>query len=138
MTIRLLALLVIAPLYGVTLGQSPPPAKHKEVIEFTDRTEVGGVIVEGKYLVVHDQAKSDKGETCFYLYKYAGGDPEQVILKEKAAVSFHCKPEERTPVKETVMTVGMSPKEPGLFELKGIQFAGSSVLHVIVTAPPAE
>jgi hypothetical protein len=135
-----LALLVIAPLYGVAAqGQkSPPPAKHKEVVEFTDRTEVAGVILEGKYLVIHDQTKSEKGETCFFVYKYAGGDPEQVALREKPAVTFHCKPEERSQAKETVMTVGMSPKEPGLFELKGIQFAGSNILHVIVTNPPAE
>ena len=135
-TIRLLALLVIAPLYVFAAQErKSPTAKQKEVVEFTDKTEVAGVILEGKYLVVHDPAKSEKGETCFYLYKYAGGDPEQIALKEKPAVMFHCRPEERNQVNETVMTVGMSPKERGLFELKGIQFAHSNILHLVVTTP---
>ncbi|HEU4386787.1 MAG TPA: hypothetical protein VFV34_03245 [Blastocatellia bacterium] len=134
-TIRLLALLVIAPLYVIAAQEkkSATPAKQQEVVEFTDKTEVAGVILEGKYLVIHDPSKSEKGETCFYLYKYAaGGDPEQIALKEKPVVMFHCKPEERAQVKETVLTVGMSPKAPGLFELKGIQFRGSNVLHVLL------
>jgi hypothetical protein len=126
----IVALLVATPFCGLAAQDPKPPSatKHKEVVEFTERTEVSGVTLEGKYLLVHDEEKAPKGEACFFLYKHTG-NPDPALLTEQPVVTFHCTPVERKPAKETVLTVGMSVKEAGLFELREIQFAGTAIGH---------
>lgn len=106
------------------------PTQHRELIEFIDKTRVFGVVLEGKYIAVHDDEKMAAGEPCFYIYPYAGGKVQEVALSGKPLVAFHCRPVERKKAQNTVMTVGMTTT-PGIFELREIQFAGSTKGHGI-------
>jgi hypothetical protein len=135
--ILIAALFVASPLFGFAAQDQKHSANsHREVVEFTDRTAIAGVILEGKYLLVHDEEKAPQGEACFYLYKYAGGEPDQLVLSDQPLVMFHCEPVQRTLAKTTVLTLGMHVREAGLFELREVQFAGTAVGHRVVVKTP--
>jgi len=77
---------------------------------------------------VHDDQKMAKGEPCFYVYEYSedvGGQPE--LKPDKLIVSFHCEPIQREKATHLVLTTGMASAT--LFELREIQFSGSSEGH---------
>ncbi|MEW6206920.1 MAG: hypothetical protein AB1631_01035 [Acidobacteriota bacterium] len=108
-----------------------PPAsgrlneKETAEVQFYDRTDVAGVILEkGKYLFEHDDERMARGEPCMYVYTLAEGKPD------KLAVSFHCQPVERKVAASTVTTEEIT-KEPGVFRLKEVQFAGSRKGHIV-------
>jgi hypothetical protein len=105
-----------------------PPGKDISVVDIPDKTRVAKAILQGKYIFVHDEEKMAKGEDCFYIYEYsanATGEPE--INKDKLVVSFHCLPIQREKSKIIVLTYGMV--SPELFELREIQFAGTTEGH---------
>lgn len=105
------------------------PGLEKDLVELTDKTKVAGLMLQGTYLFVHDEDKSARGEPCFSVYEYQGlRMPEPG--RDKPIISFHCRPVERRMAKDTIVTVGMS-SEPGLFELRELQFANSTVGHLL-------
>ena len=62
------------------------------------------------------------------MYEYSedpSGKPE--VRPDKLVVSFHCLPVERSKPDQIVLTYGML--SPDLFELREIQFAGSTEGH---------
>ncbi len=111
-----------------SFATAAPPGKDIEVANIPDKTKLLKATLQGKYIFVHDEAKMAKGEPCLYVYEYAedqAGRPE--VKPEKLVVSFHCQPIQRDKVTQIVLTYGML--SPDLFELREIQFPGSTEGH---------
>ena len=105
-----------------------PPGKDTSVVNLPDKTRVMKTILQGKYIFVHDDEKLASGASCFYIYEYsadAAGQPE--ARPDKLVVSFHCQPIQRERATHIVLTYGMV--NPELFELREIQFIGSTEGH---------
>ena len=127
----LMTLIVGAMAIAITLDSTAtavPPGKEMSVIDVPDKTKLLKAVLQGKYILIHDDEKMAQGDPCFSVYEYAEdqtGKPE--ALPDKLVVSFHCQPVQRGKVNQIVLTLGMISSE--LFELREIQFAGSSEGH---------
>jgi hypothetical protein len=122
-------MLVIATLSMVGVAalaqnQTDTGTRQHAVVEFTDKTKLGGEVLLGKYYFEHDDSRMARGEACMYVYTYEGSKPGKLI------VSFHCTPVERPKARETVVSVSMTSK-PDLFVLTEIQFAKSTKGHLV-------
>src|SRR5258707_468964 len=109
-------------------AHAAPPGKDMSVVDLPDKTRVMKTILQGKYIFVHDDEKMASGAACFYIYEYsadAAGQPE--ARPDKLVVSFHCEPVQRQKATHIVLTYGMV--NPELFELREIQFTGSTEGH---------
>lgn len=105
-----------------------PPAKDISVVDLPDKTRVVKTVLQGKYIFIHDDEKMAKGEACFCVYEYsadAAGQPE--ARPDKLVLSFHCQPVQREKARHIILTYGMV--NPELFELREIQFTGSTEGH---------
>lgn len=112
----------------VTLASAAGPGKEMSVVDMPDKTKLLKVVLQGKYIFIHDDEKMAQGEPCFYVYEYCqdpAGNPE--ARPDKLVVSFHCQPVQREKAKQIVLTLGMG--SGNVFELREIQFAGSSEGH---------
>lgn len=111
-----------------SFAAAAPPDREIEVANIPDKTKLLKATLQGKYIFVHDDSKMAKGEPCLYVYEYSedqAGRPE--VKPEKLVVSFHCEPIQREKVTQIVLTYGMI--NPELFELREIQFPGSTKGH---------
>jgi len=109
-------------------AHAAPPGKDMSVVDLPDKTRVMKTILQGKYIFIHDDEKMASGAACFYIYEYsadAAGQPEP--RPDKLVVSFHCQPVQREKATHIVLTYGMV--NPELFELREIQFIGSTEGH---------
>jgi hypothetical protein len=113
-------------LVGVALAQRQTDSANKEeaVVEFTDKTKVGGETLLGKYYFEHDDGRMARGEACMYVFTYDGSKPGKLV------VSFHCTPVQRPKARELVVSVAMT-NSPDLFLLQEIQFKGSTKGHAV-------
>ncbi|HKV39530.1 MAG TPA: hypothetical protein VJX67_09980 [Blastocatellia bacterium] len=127
-------LLAMTSLVLRTSGQTPAGQKspiERAVVTFDDKTLVSGAVLQGKYLVIHDEQKMARGEPCFAIYQASDGTVEPT---GKPVVTFYCQTAGRTLAKDVVMTYAATDT-PGVFELREIQFAGSSIGHRLVSEP---
>lgn len=109
-------------------AHAAPPGKDMSVVDLPDKTRVVKIVLQGKYIFVHDDEKMASGAACFDIYEYsadAAGQPE--ARPDKLVVSFHCQPVQREKATHIVLTYGMV--NPELFELREIQFTGSTEGH---------
>lgn len=119
---------VIAMSSLVSFASAAPPGKEMSVVDIPDKTKLLKVVLQGKYVFIHDDDKMAQGEPCFYVYEYSEdqtGKPE--ARPDKLVVSFHCQPTPRGKANQIVLTFGVV--SVGLFELREIQFSGSSEGH---------
>ena len=90
---------------------------------FSQPVKLMGVTLKGEYLFVHDDEAMARGEACTFVYK---GNAE---IAKNLVASFHCTPAERGKVAHfTVRTLLASP---GQYELRELQFAGSTEAHLV-------
>ena len=104
--------------------------KDVAVVDLTDKTKMIKEILQGKYIFVHDEEAMAKGQPCFYVYKYsqdAAGKPD--LRPENLVLSFNCQHFERSKAPQVVITYTMVPGNADLFEIKEVQFAGSTAVH---------
>jgi len=125
-----LIFVAIAMVVGAQALRAPaaPPGKDMSVVDLPDKTRVMKTVLQGKYIFIHDDEKMAKGDACFYIYEYnvdAAGQPD--ARPDKLVVSFHCQPVQREKATHIVLTYGMV--NPELFELREIQFTGSTEGH---------
>src|SRR5580765_6291519 len=73
-----------------TSGDGVAPPRQWGIATFTDPVLVTDQILMGSYLIVHDDAKMERGEACtsFYRFDAVKGPQEEVL-------SFHCTPATR-------------------------------------------
>jgi len=122
------SLISVAIVCSVSSLSAAPPEKEMAVVNITDKTKLLKATLLGRYIFVHDNSKMTKDAPCFYVYEYSedpSGKPE--VKPEKLVLSFHCLPIERSKPDQIVLTYGML--SPDLFELREIQFAGSTEGH---------
>lgn len=100
--------------------------KRKAVTEFARPVTVQGIVLEGKYLFVHDDAAMSRGEACTYIYK---GDAE---IRDRLVTSFHCIHVQRAKAHNFILR--SRETAPGINELVEFQFNGETVGHGVPSA----
>jgi hypothetical protein len=122
-------MLMVALLFAVTLSsnssvasKAAPGGKQQALTVFTEPTRLMGVVLQGEYLFVHDDAAMARGEACTFVYK--GNAP----MTSKLVVSFHCVPAPRA--KAGTFTVRMSSAS-GFQEVTEYQFGGQTEAHTV-------
>ena len=113
-----------------TKGDGVAPSRQWVLTNFTDPVLVTDQILMGPYLVVHDDAKMERGEACttFYRFDPATGPKEEVV-------SFHCTPINRQVADKTTFTQSEKLSSVGIARLTEYQFAGDCEAHGIPTKP---
>ena len=131
-------LLFIALLCAVTLSTSltPPVSKaanaaktERAAMKFDHPVQLMGVTLKGEYLFVHNDEAMARGEACTFVYRG---------LAEKAnnlVISFHCTPAERA--RAGYFTVRTLLTSPGHYEVRELQFAGSTETHLVPSSQHA-
>jgi hypothetical protein len=109
---------------AVAVSAGNAPKKESAVVEFSQTVKLMDVLLRGRYLIVHDEARMAKGEACTYVYR---GTAEKT---DKLVTSFHCTHMDRVKtdkLKISYSNYGGKPYEtPEVIE---IQFAGSADGH---------
>src|SRR5215472_10546672 len=109
-----------------------PDKVDMAVLEFTEKTELLGVTLLGKYVFIHDDQKKAEGKECLYVYEYTGDAKAPLSARlGKQIFAFHCQMIERPKSKIDVLTLTMS-KNSNIFEIKEIQFAGTDRGHRVL------
>jgi hypothetical protein len=113
-----------------TRGDGVAPPRQWAIATFTDPVLVTDQILMGPYLVVHDDAKMERGEPCTSFYRF---DP--VKGPQEEVVSFHCRPAIRKLVDKTTFTQTEKLASLGIARVIEYQFAGDCEAHGIPTKP---
>ena len=110
-----------------TSGGGAVPERQWAIVNFQHPTEVWNQTLMGTYLVVHDDAKTARGEPCtsFYTVETANGPHE--------AVSFQCVPRQR-PVADAFRIRIQWDTARATYYLNEYQFAGDSEAHGVPRA----
>ena len=113
-----------------TSGQGVTPVRQWALANFIDPVLVTDQILMGPYLIVHDDAKMERGEPCtsFYRFDTAKGPQEEVV-------SFHCTPANRKLADKLTLTQTEPVPSIGIARVTEYQFAGDCEAHGIPTKP---
>jgi len=102
------------------LGLAAKPATQTLAVTFRDPVRVGHVILMGRHVIEHDDARMARGEPCTYIYD--ANDQRQPV------VVFHCTHLER-PEATSATVVLRSASDFPIKELKEFQFTGETASH---------
>jgi hypothetical protein len=105
-----------------TRGDGAGPTRRWAIVNFVSPVQLEDQYLMGQYLIIHDDAKMERGEACtsFYRFDPATGPKEQVA-------AFHCRPVPRELCEQTRISVRNSGLDiPRLVEY---QFAGDIEGH---------
>jgi hypothetical protein len=94
-------------------------ARQSFEVWFKNPTWIGKVIVQGRYVVEHDNDRMARGEPCTHVYAYNNRD--------KPVATFHCTHLERD--RSSQNSVGLVTTSDGFKRLTEFQFAGDSAAH---------
>lgn len=97
--------------------------KRKAVAEFSKPVTVQGLVLQGQYLFVHDDAAMRRGEACTYIYQ---GVAE---VRANLVTSFHCIHVERAKANNFIWRTRETA--PGITELVEFQFSGETAAHAV-------
>jgi hypothetical protein len=122
--ILFLGALVLAGGTPAMTGTDKNTKVQQAVVDFDTQTKLMDVILKGRYLFVHDEARMAKGEACTYVYNYSEDKRGELI------VSFHCIPVERARENNFTISVRMMPGV-NLYELTEYKFAGDTEGHKV-------
>ena len=126
----LLLLGVFAAGAVATSGGGVAPPRQWGIATFTDPVMVTDQILMGSFLIVHDDAKMERGEACtsFYRFDPAKGPQEEIL-------SFHCTPVTRPAADKLTLSLSERKSAVGIARLTEYQFAGDCEAHGIPTKP---
>ena len=99
------------------------PHREQAVVEFKGNVRLMGVFLNGQYMIVHDHDLMARGEDCTYVYKLEPGKPDKLV------VSFHCIPVARQTTDHFTIRTSLFSRELMIYDVREIQFAGSSEGH---------
>ena len=111
-----------------TSGDAAVPPRQWAIATLKDPTLVADEILMGTYLIVHDDAKMERGEPCTSFYRF---DP--VKGPQEEVVAFHCTPVHRKVADTLTLTRSERLPSVGLRRLTEFQFAGDGEGHAIPT-----
>jgi hypothetical protein len=95
--------------------------KQRAVVNFDAPVMLQGVVLQGKFLFIHDDAAMSRGESCTFVYR---GEAE---VANKLVASFHCIPVQRAKAKHFVTRSVQTAS--GAVELREYQFDGDTEAH---------
>ena len=96
-----------------------PNARQTFDVWFKHPTWIGKVIVQGRYVIEHDNDRMARGEPCTHVYAYDNRD--------KPIATFHCTHLERE--RSSRNSVGLITTSDGFKRLTEFQFAGETAGH---------
>ena len=111
-----------------TSGDGVAPPRQWGITNFTDPVLVTDQILMGPYLIVHDDARMERGEPCTSFYRFDPGKGPQ-----EEVVSFHCTPANRKLVDKLTFTQTERHPHIGIPRVTEYQFAGDCEAHGIPT-----
>jgi hypothetical protein len=97
-----------------------PAARQVAEVWFRQPVFVGRSILQGRYLIDHDDERMARGEPCTHIYAY--DDREQPVA------AFHCTHLERDRAHENIVVLVMGP-DGRTKRLSEFQFAGDTAAH---------
>ena len=96
-----------------------PPVRQMSEVWFMRPTVIGRAIVQGRYVIEHDNDRMARGEPCTHIYAFDD--------RETPVATFHCTHLERDRADHaTVVVVTLSD---GMQKLTEFQFAGDTAAH---------
>ena len=98
------------------LTEVPRPARETIIVWFHKPVKVGDRILQGKYVIEHDNNRMARGEPCTYIY--AASDLQLPV------VTFHCTHLERARSDAPTVVLRSLGEPNGMKELVAFQFAG--------------
>lgn len=96
-----------------------PPVRQTLEVWFKHPTWVGKSILQGRYVIEHDNDRMARGEPCTHVYAYDD--------REKPVATFNCKHLERDRAGQP--RVGLVTTSDGFKKLTEFQFAGETAAH---------
>jgi len=96
-----------------------PPVRQTIEVWFQHPTWVGKSILQGRYIIEHDNDRLARGEPCTYIYAFDD--------REKPVAMFHCTHLERDRAGQP--KVGLVTASDGFKRLTEFQFAGETAAH---------
>ena len=124
-TFALFGLLVLGGSLWPSGNTTAASRRESAVVEFAETVKLGGVLLRGEYLIVHDEERMARGEACTYIYR------GKEIDESKLVTSFHCIHVERDKATafKASFTRRTTPYET--LEITEFQFAGSKDGHKV-------
>jgi hypothetical protein len=95
------------------------PARQATVVWFNQPVRIGNNILQGRYVIEHDNDRMAAGGPCTYIYKF---EDQKVPV-----VAFHCVHLERSGVDQATVVLSTGPD--GFKRLVEFQFPGDSGGH---------
>jgi len=97
-----------------------PPVRQLAEVWFKRPVLVGRAILQGRYVIEHDNDRMARGEPCTHIYPYND--------RTKPVAAFHCTHLERARTDQN--TVSLVPAPDGRLQvLTEFQFAGETAAH---------
>ncbi|MFM8533300.1 MAG: hypothetical protein ACKOEC_06865 [Acidimicrobiia bacterium] len=96
-----------------------PPVRQLAEVWFTQPTLVGRAILQGRYVIEHDNDRMARGEPCTHIYAFDD--------RSKPVATFHCTHLERDRAGRNL--VGLINDPSGFKRLTEFQFAGEAAAH---------
>ncbi len=97
-----------------------PPVRQTAEVWFQRPVLVGRAILQGRYVVEHDNDRMARGEPCTHLYAY--NDRVTPVAR------FHCTHLERERASQNVVVLATT-SDGNMQKLTEFQFAGESFAH---------
>ncbi len=104
------------------------PGRQTAIAHFEQPTIVWTEILEGSYLIVHDDTRMSTGEPCTVIHRL---DPMGKAREE--AVSFHCVPSRRPALDQDKVATRWD-RFVGMNRMIEYQFAGDTEAHGVPSA----
>jgi len=108
---------------GTAFTGSHVSPKQWAIVNFAEPISVHGHFVMGPVLIVHDDARMEKGEPCTSIYSFDKADGSR-----KLEVEFVCVPEQRAACDKTTLSL-VRNTQTGVNQLTQYQLAGDSEAH---------
>jgi hypothetical protein len=97
-----------------------PPVRQATQVWFQRPVRIGGSILQGRYVIEHDNDRMARGEPCTHIYAYED--------RTKPVVTFHCTHLERDR-NGTNTVVLVSTGDGTMQKMTEFQFAGEIAAH---------
>lgn len=99
------------------------PARQSTVVWFNQPVRIGENILQGQYVIEHDNDRMAQGGPCTYIYAMKD--------QKNPVVAFHCTHLDRAIAKQG--TVVLVPGSDGFQRMTEFQFAGEAAGHGVPT-----
>lgn len=97
-----------------------PPVRQSAEVWFHRPVMVGSSILQGRYVIEHDNNRMARGEPCTHIYAYDN--------RNKPVAAFHCTHLERDRADQNVVVV-YTTSDGRTQRLSEFQFAGETAAH---------